>query len=121
MEAAEPSELGILETRNGPEQPHLFGMLQLGLEADHVPERAERIVLAELDDRIRPAPGPRIVQADWLHRAEPERVDAALRHHLDRHAALEIGRVLLPVAKLGLLAVEEALMEGEILLLRHRA
>ena len=86
----------------------LLGMLQLGLEADHVPQRAERIVLAQLDDRIGPAPGARIVEPDRLHRAEAQRVDAALGHHLDRHAAVEIGDVL-PFLELGLLAVEQAL------------
>ena len=35
-------------------------MLQLGLEADHVPQGAERIVLAQLDDGIGPAAGARI-------------------------------------------------------------
>jgi hypothetical protein len=43
---------------------HLFAMLQLGLEADHVPQRAERIVLAQLDAGIGPASGARIVEAD---------------------------------------------------------
>jgi hypothetical protein len=52
--------------------PHLLGMLQLGLEADHVPQRAERIVLAQLDDGIGPAAGARIVEADRLHRAEAQ-------------------------------------------------
>src|SRR3546814_7241314 len=88
MEAAEAGELGILEARNGPEQADLLGIFQFGLEADHVPERAERIVLAELDDGIRPAAGLRIVEADRFHRAVAERVHPAFRHHLARHAAL---------------------------------
>ena len=60
-------------------------------------KRAERIVLAQLDDRIGPAAGARIVEADRLHRPVAQRFGAALGHHLDRHAALEIGRVLFPV------------------------
>ncbi len=32
----------------------LLAVLQLRLEADHVPQRAERIVLPQLDDRVGP-------------------------------------------------------------------
>ena len=45
MQAAEPRELSILEPRDHAENAHLLAVLQLRLEADHVPERAERIVL----------------------------------------------------------------------------
>jgi hypothetical protein len=38
------------------------------LEADHVPQGAERIVLAELHDGIGPAPVLGIVEPDRLHR-----------------------------------------------------
>ena len=34
----------------------LLAVLQLGLEADHVPQRAQRIVLAQLHHRIGPRP-----------------------------------------------------------------
>src|SRR3546814_14026220 len=54
VEAAQPRELGLLQAGDGAEQADLFGMLELGLEADHVPQRAERIVLTELDN----GPGP---------------------------------------------------------------
>ena len=117
VQPAQPRELGILQARDGAEQADLLGMLQLGLEADDVPQRAAGIVLAQLDDGIGPAAGARIVEADRLHRAEAQRVDAALGHHLDRHAAFEIGDVL-PFAELGLLAVEQPGVEGEVLVLR---
>src|SRR3546814_8291200 len=42
VEAAQPRELGLLQAGDGAEQADLFGMLELGLEADHVPQRAER-------------------------------------------------------------------------------
>ena len=35
-------------------------------------KRAERIVLAQLDDGVGPAPGARIVEADRLHRPEAQ-------------------------------------------------
>ena len=116
VDAAQPRELGILEAGNGAEDPHLLGVLQLGLEADDVPQRAERIVLAQLDDRVRPAAGARIVEADRLHRAVAQGVEPARRHHLDRHAAFEVGRVLLPLLELGLLALVQCGDEGVILL-----
>ena len=68
-------------------------MLQLGLEADHVEQRAERIVLPQLHDRM--GFHQRIVrvgQADRLHRPVAQGLAAALGHHLDRQAAVEIGR-----------------------------
>ncbi len=37
MQAAETRELGIGQARDHAEDAHLLGMLQLGLEADHVP------------------------------------------------------------------------------------
>ena len=36
----------------------LLGMLQLGLEAHHVEQRAERVVLAQLHDRVGFDPRP---------------------------------------------------------------
>jgi hypothetical protein len=62
-----------------------------------------------------------IVEPDRLHRPEAQRIKPAFGHHLDRHTAFEIGGVLLPLAKLGLGRVEQALMESQILLLVHRA
>jgi hypothetical protein len=44
----------------------------------------------------------RIVEPDRLHRPEAQRIDPALGHHLDRHAAFEIGRVGFPFLELGL-------------------
>ena len=50
---------------------------------------AGEIVLAELDRGVRLPSGPRIPQPDRLHRPEPQRVLAAMRHHLDRKAPFE--------------------------------
>src|SRR5690606_35110126 len=50
VQAAEPRELGVAEPGNHAEDAGLLAMLQLGLEADHIVERAERIVLAQLHD-----------------------------------------------------------------------
>ena len=54
MQAAEPRELGVLQARDRAEDAHLLAMLQLGLEADHVAQRAQRIVLAQLHDGVGP-------------------------------------------------------------------
>src|SRR3546814_14273119 len=113
MEAAEAGELGILEARNGPEQADLLGIFQFGLEADHVPERAERIVLAKLDHGIRPAAGHRIVEADRFHRAVEERGDPSLRHHPHRHTAPAQGRVLPTLPGSGLLTVAPPLWKSQ--------
>ena len=96
-------------------------MLQLGLEADDVVERAERVVLAQLDDGVGAVAGALVGEADRLHRAVAQRVDATRRHHLDRQAALEIGRRALPFFEVGLVAVEQRLDERDVLLLAERA
>src|SRR5690349_1530854 len=67
MQPAEPRELGVLQSRNGAEYALLRAMLQLGLEADDVVERAELVVLTELHDRIRlDGRVVRIGEPDWL-------------------------------------------------------
>ncbi len=96
-------------------------MLQLRLEADHVPQRAKRVVLAKLDDRVRPAAGPRIIEANGLHRTEAQRVAAAVRHHLDRQAAIEVGRRSLPLLEGCLVAGQQRVDERFVFGLRHWA
>ena len=93
MDAAEPGEGGVLEAGDHAEDLGLRAVLHLGLEADEVVERAERVVAAELDDGVGLHVGRvRVGQADRLHRAEAQGLAAALGHHLDRQAALEVGR-----------------------------
>ncbi len=50
MQPAQPGELGILQAGDHSEDLSLGPVLQLGLEADHVEQRAQRIVLAQLHD-----------------------------------------------------------------------
>src|SRR6185312_9765156 len=52
MQAAEPGEFGVLEARNGTEYALLRAVVQLGLKTDHVVERAELVVLAQLHDGV---------------------------------------------------------------------
>src|SRR3546814_21078772 len=52
MEPAEAREFGLLEPGYGAEQLDLRGMFELGLEADHVPQCAERIVLDRKSTRL---------------------------------------------------------------------
>src|SRR3546814_20242818 len=63
VKPAQPRELGLLQPRNGPENPHLLGMFELGLEADDVPQRAERIILPELDEIGRASCRERVCQS----------------------------------------------------------
>ena len=95
MQAAEPRELRLLEAGNHAEDPPLLAVFELGLEADHVEQRAERIVLPQLHHGV--GLRRRIVrvgEADRLHRPVAQGLAAALGHHLDRQAAVEIGRAL---------------------------
>ena len=121
MQPTQPRELGVFQARDRAEDAHLLAMLQLGLEADHVVERAERIVLAQLHHRI--GLRGRIVgvgEAHRLHRAVAQGLDAALSHHLDRQAAVEVGRAL-PFLEFALRAIDQRLHERKILIPVHRA
>ncbi len=122
MQAAEPRELGLLEPRDHAEDADLLAMFQLGLEAHHVPQRAEGIVLPELHHGVQArARMMGVGEADRLHRAVGEGLAAALGHDLDRQAALEIGRRRLPLLERGLLAGNQRVDEGVILRLVERA
>ena len=52
MKPAEARELGLLQARNGAEDAHLLAVLELGLEAHHVEQGAELVVLAQLHDGV---------------------------------------------------------------------
>src|SRR6185295_14390251 len=52
MEPAKAGKLRLGEARDQAEGAHLLAVLELGLEADHVPQGAERIVLSQLHDGI---------------------------------------------------------------------
>ena len=122
MNAAKPRELRLLQCRNGAEDAHLLGMFQLGLEADHVEQRAELVVLPELHDRIGLHVGlVRVGEPERLHRPVAQRLAPALRHHLDRQTAIEIGRARFPLVERGLVAGEQCVDEGVVLFARERA
>ena len=89
MHHAEADELRVLEARNHRQHARLLAPLQLRLEADEAEVIAGEVVLPQLHDGVRRAAGARIDEADRLHRAEAQRVAPAMRHHLDRQAALE--------------------------------
>ena len=116
MQAAEPGELGIAKAGNRAEDAHLLAVLQLGLEAHHVEQRAELVVLAQLHDGIRFLRRPmRVGEAERLHRAVTQGFAAALGHHFDRQAAVEIGRRRLEIVKCGLFAGKQRIDEGVVL------
>ena len=116
MQAAEPRKFRALQPRNGAQHARLLAVFQLGLEADHIIERAERIILAQLHHRKGlHARLMGIGQPDRFHRTPAQRFPAALGHHFDRQAAVEIGRVL-EVLELGLLGGEQRVDEILVLI-----
>src|SRR5258708_4003305 len=121
VQPAQPRELGLLQAGDCAEEPRLLAVLELGLEAHDVPQGAERVVLAELHDGPWTMAGARIAQANGLHRSEAQGLRSARRDHLDRLAAVEIGRVVLPLLELGLVAGQESRDEGVVLVLVERA
>ena len=115
MHAAEPGELRAFEPGNHAEDAALLAIFELGLEADDVEQRAERIVLPELDHGIGfDLRVMRVGEPDRLHRPVTEGLAAALGHHFDRQAAVEIGRAL-EFAELGLFRREKRVDEGLVL------
>ena len=122
VQAAQPRELRLLQAGDHAEDPRLLGVAQLGLEADEVVERAERVVLTKLDHRVGAAFRlVRVGQADRLHRAVAQRVHPALRHHLDGQAAFEVGRALLPLLEVDLLGGQQGVDEGAVFVLLEGA
>ena len=122
MEPAEPRELGALQAGDRSEDPGLLAMPKLRLESHHVEQRAEPVVLPKLHDRIGLGlRGVRIGQPERFHRAVAQRLAAALRHHLDRQAAVEIGGRGFELVKGNLLAGEQRVDEGLVLLAGERA
>src|SRR5690242_5540505 len=106
MQPAEPRKLGVLKTRDRAEQANLLGVLELGLEADHVPQGAELVVLPQLDHCIRPAAvrvlwrrPVRVVETNRLHWTKAECLRSARSHDLDRHAAFEVRGACFPFAE----------------------
>ena len=121
MQAAKAGEFRILQAGNAAEDAHLLAVLQLGLEADHIEQGAELIVLAQLHDRVGLHIGlPRVGQPERLHRPVAQRFAPALGHHFDRQAAVEIGGRGFPIVERGLVAGEQRVDEGVILRARER-
>ena len=89
MHHAEPDELGALEPGNQTEHALLLAPFELRLKSHQAVVIAGQVVLAKLHGRIRRAAGARIHEADRLHGPEPQRVLAAMRHHLDRQTPFE--------------------------------
>ena len=58
-------------------------------------------------------------EAERLHRPVPKRLAAALGHHLDRQAAVEVRRAL-ELAELGLFGGQQRVDEGFVLVAAHR-
>ena len=94
MDHPEAHELGRFKAGNHPQHARLFAPLQLRLKPDEAVVIAGESVLPQLDDGIGPAARPRIGEPGGLHRPKPQRVDAAMRHHLDGQTPLEELRVV---------------------------
>jgi hypothetical protein len=106
----------ILRTIPGLENAHLLAMFHLGLESDHVEQRAELVVLTQLHDGI----GffrrlVRIGEAERLERSMPQGFAAALGHDLDRQTTIEIRRVRFPFVERDFFGGEQRVDESVIL------
>ena len=91
MHRAVPHELGVLQPRYHPEHAILLGWPELGLEPHEAVDARVRVLLPELNDRMRPPSRARVTQANRLHRAIRKRVPPPPRDHLHGQAALEVG------------------------------
>ena len=82
-------ELGVLEARNETQDARLIAPFDLSLKTHEAVVIPGQIVLPQLDRGIGLLARPRIDETDRLHRPEAQRVDAPVRHDLDRQTALE--------------------------------
>ena len=90
------------------------------LEADKVIQRTVGIVLPELHHGVGFTPGMRIAQPDRLHRPVSQRIKAAARHDLDRHAAFKHAAVVKAVNR-RFAGGRKLLPESGVFFLGHRA
>ena len=122
MQPAEPGEFGVGEAGYGAEDGKLLAVFQFGLKSDHVEQRAEFIVLTELHDGV----GfyfrmVRVGEAKRLHRPVAQRFTSAFGHHFDRQATIEIWGCRLEIVERHLIAGNECIDEGFVLLFRQWA
>ena len=99
----------------------MLGIFQLRLETDHVVERAELIILAQLHHGIgfhRGVMG--IGKPARFHGAVAQGFRTAFGHHLNWQATIEIGGVGFPLFEIAFFAGNQLADKGVILRLVHR-
>ena len=101
--------------------PFLFRELEVCLEADDIVERGAAVILAQLDDGVGDLVRTGQFQADGLHGAEAERIDAAAGHDFYWHAAFKDGIVLFKVVQFGTFGRRQGLPEGLVFFFRKGA
>ena len=120
MQAAKASKFGVLEPRDHTEHFRLRAIFQLGLEADHIVERAEGIILPQLNNGM----GfdgwvMRIREAHRLHRSITQGFTPALGHHFNRQAPVEIGGAF-PFFEPGFVTADQGIEKSLILVFVER-
>ncbi len=103
VQASQPRELGVLQAGDGSEDARLLAVLQLGLGSPRCstacPAHCPGGSCTTAQGRW-PVRG--FAQAPRLHRSEAQALRSGRGDDLDRLAALEVGRVVLPLLELGL-------------------
>ena len=117
---AEADEFRLLQPGNQAQHPRLLAPFELRLKPDEAVVIARQVVLPQLHGRVRRPARSRIGEADRLHGPESQRVQAAVRHHFDRQAALE-ELLLVEVVDRRRLGVDQRVVEALVLLARQRA
>ena len=120
MDRAVAEEFRIGESGNHPQDPLLLRDAQPRLKSNQVPHPPTAVFLSELHHRVGFAAGAWVAQAYWLQRTKAQRVTPPLRHHFDRHAALEVGNFIEFVAMV-LIGGHQRIEEFVVLLARQRA
>src|SRR5262245_12752316 len=120
MHHAVADEFRVLEPGDQLQYPRLFAPLQLSLEAHEAVVITGEVVLPELNDRVRSAPGARLDEADRLHRTKAQRIPTAMRHHFDREATFE-KPLLVEIMNNCRLCCDESAEEPIVFFLRERA
>src|SRR5438552_3613158 len=120
MHHPEAHEFSVLQPGDQSQDARLLAPLDLRLEADEAEVIAGQIVLAQLYGRVRLAPVARIDQPDRPHRAKPQGLPPAMRHHLDRKATLEES-LLVEIVHRRRFRRGERIVEHVVLFTRQRA
>ncbi len=118
MNLAVAQKPGAFQPGDQTQYTRLLAKFQVILESDQVVRIGAEIFLPQLHRSIRNSAGARVLESDWLHRAETQRVASAPGDFFDGQAAFKVVQVF-PAFLLNRLCREKCIVEPIVFFFRH--